>query len=475
MPASRPQMLVPLIIACGLFMENLDSTVLSTALPAIARSFDANPLHLNLALTAYLFSLAVFIPISGWVADRFGARQVFRAAIVIFMAGSVLCGFSSSLPALVLARAFQGLGGAMMVPVGRLVLLRSVPKSELVRAMAYLTVPALVGPMLGPPLGGFITTYLNWRWIFWINIPIGLLGVLLVTLFIENVREERPPRFDWLGFVLSGLGLTGLVIGFETAGRGFVPTQIVLVLFAVGAVMVTLYVSHARRWPHPVLDLSLLRLQTFRASVVGGFLFRIGIGATPFLLPLMLQLGFGLSPFHSGLLTFATAMGALFMKTTASRIIRFFGFRRVLMVNGLISAGFLGCYGLFQPTTPHWAILTLLIVSGFFRSLQFTSVNTLIYAEMPRERMSQATSFASMQQQLSLSVGVGTGALLLHLMVTARGDTHVAAADFAPAFFALALISALSTLIFVPLPADAGAEISGHRPRRTATVPQPGE
>jgi len=476
--ASRPQMLVPLIVACGLFMENLDSTVLSTALPAIARSLDENPLHLNLALTAYLFSLAVFIPSSGWVADRFGARQVFRVAIGIFMLGSILCGFSSSLPELVLARAFQGLGGAMMVPVGRLVLLRSVPKGELVRAMAYLTVPALVGPMLGPPVGGFITTYLSWRWIFWINIPIGLLGILLVTLFIENVREQRPPPFDWPGFVLSGLGLTGMIIGFETVARGFLPTTVVATLFAAGAFTLALYVAYALRRPHPVLDISLLRIPTFRASVAGGFLFRMGIGATPFLLPLMLQLGFGLSPFQSGLLTFATAVGALCMKTAATRILRRFGFRRVLIVNGFVSAGFLAAYGLFQPTTPHWAILTVLITSGFFRSLQFTSVNTMIYADMPRERMSLATSFASMQQQLSLSVGVGAGALLLHLVVMARGDSHIVAADFSPAFLALAIISALSALVFVPLPPDAGSEVSGHRAPGAALPSagtQPGE
>ena len=225
-------MLVPLIVACGLFMENLDSTVLSTALPAIAESLDENPLHLNLALTSYLLSLAVFIPISGWVADRFGARRVFRAAIVIFTLGSIFCGLSDSLAQFVIARVFQGLGGAMMVPVGRLVLLRTVPKSELVRAMMYLTVPAMIGPLLGPPVGGFITTYLHWRWIFWINLPIGLLGILLVTLFIEDVREERPPAFDWRGFALSGLGLTALVGGFETVARGFLQPLAVAALFA---------------------------------------------------------------------------------------------------------------------------------------------------------------------------------------------------------------------------------------------------
>ncbi len=478
MPSAQPrQMLVPLIVACGLFMENLDSTVLSTALPAIARSLEENPLHLSLAMTAYLFSLAVFIPISGWVADRFGARTVFRAAIVIFTLGSILCGLSDSLTQFVLARVFQGLGGAMMVPVGRLVLLRTVSKAELVRAMAWLTVPALIGPVLGPPVGGFITTYLSWRWIFWINVPIGLLGVLLVTLFIEDIREERPPPFDWRGFALLGVALTGLVGGFETVARGFLPDSLVAALFAGGAVLLVFYILHARRRPHAVLDLTLLRIPTFRASIVGGFLFRMGIGATPFLLPLMLQIGFGLTPFESGMLTFVTAVGALLMKTTAGPILRRFGFRRVLIVNAVLSGVLLAAYGLFDATTPHAVILAVLLISGYFRSLQFTSVNTIAYADMPRERMSRATSFASVGQQLSLSVGIGTGALLLHLTVMARGDTQLSAGDFAPAFFALGLLAALSALVQLPLRADAGAEVSGHvpRPRAGATRTQPGE
>jgi EmrB/QacA subfamily drug resistance transporter len=479
MPTAQPrQMLIPLIVACGLFMENLDSTVLSTALPAIARSLEENPLHLSLAMTAYLFSLAVFIPISGWVADRFGARTVFRAAIVIFTIGSILCAFSDSLPQFVLARVFQGFGGAMMVPVGRLVLLRSVPKSELVRAMAWLTVPALIGPVLGPPVGGFITTYLSWRWIFWINVPIGLLGMVLVTLFIEDIREERPPPFDWLGFALLGSALTGLIGGFETVARGFLPDVLVAALFIAGAVLLALDIIHAHRRPNAVLDLTLLRIPTFRASIVGGFLFRMGIGATPFLLPLMLQLGFGLTPFESGTLTFTTAVGSLLMKTTAGPILRRLGFRRVLISNAVLSGALLATYGLFQSTTPHAVILAVLIVSGYFRSLQFTSVNTLAYADMARERMSRATSFASVGQQLSLSVGIGTGALILHLTVAARGDTHLTAGDFAPAFFALGLLAALSCLVHARLRPDAGAEVSGHRPRpRVSGSPktQPGE
>ena len=376
-----------------------------------------------------------------------------------------------------LARVFQGFGGAMMVPVGRLVLLRAVPKSELVRAMAWLTVPALIGPVLGPPVGGFITTYLSWRWIFWINVPIGVLGIVLVTLFIEDVREERQPPFDWVGFALLGLALTGLVGGFETVARGFLPDVLVAALFVAGAILLTLYIFHARRRPHAVLDLTLLRIPTFRASIVGGFLFRMGIGATPFLLPLMLQIGFGLTPFESGMLTFVSAVGALLMKTTAGLILRRPASPRAHRQRGRGRRP-LATYGLSEATTPHWIILAVLIVSGYFRSLQFTSVNTIAYADMPRERMSRATSFASVCQQLSLSVGIGTGALLLHLTVTARGDTQLAAGDFAPAFFALALLSALSCLVHLQLRPDAGAEVSGHvaRPRTTGSArTQPGE
>jgi EmrB/QacA subfamily drug resistance transporter len=463
-------MLVPLIVACALFMENLDSTVLATALPAIARSLGENPLRLNLAISAYLFSLAVFIPISGWVADRFGARNVFRAAIGVFLLGSVLCGLSNSLPAFVAARILQGTGGAMMVPVGRLVILRSVPKSGLVNAMAYLTIPALIGPVVGPPLGGFIATYLSWRWIFWINLPVGFLGILLASRFIPAIREKHVPPLDLAGLLLTAVALTGLVFGFETAGRDILPAAAVALLLAVGAAAMLLYVVHARRARHPILDLSLLRIATFRASVTGGSLFRIGIGAIPFLLPMMLQIGFDRTPFQSGMLTFAAALGAMGMKTTASRILRRFGFRRVLIVNAVVSSSFLAAFALFHASTPAWIMIAVLISGGFFRSLQFTSINTIAYADVPSQRMSLATSFASAAQQLALSIGVGTGALLLHVAAAMRGGTSVIAGDFAPAFLGVAVISALSTITFLGLSGDAGAEVSGRPARRSETA-----
>ncbi|WP_374466793.1 DHA2 family efflux MFS transporter permease subunit [Ferrovibrio sp.] len=457
-------MLIPLIVACALFMENLDSSVLATALPSIAASLGESPLKLNLAITSYLFSLAVFIPVSGWVADRFGARTVFRAAIAVFTIGSLLCGLADSFWTLVGARVLQGLGGAMMVPVGRLVMLRSIPKSELVRAIAWLTVPALVGPVIGPPLGGFLTTYLSWRWIFWINLPIGLLGMVLVTLYIPNVREDNVPPLDWRGFLLSALGLCGLVFGFETIGRGLLPDAVVAGLLVMGSIGIGLYIRHARRHPHPVLDLKLLRVPTFRISVLGGFLFRIGVGALPFLLPLMLQLGFGLTAFESGMLTFVSAAGALTMKMAAGPILRRLGFRNVLIGNAVLSGAFIAICGLFRPDTPHLLILGLLLFGGFFRSLQFTSINTLAVSDIENARMSRATSFTSMMQQLSLSAGVAVGAMVLHATVTWSGGMEkIGPADFTPAFLTVGVTAMLSTIIFLRLPADAGAAVSGHR------------
>jgi EmrB/QacA subfamily drug resistance transporter len=467
-----PRYFVTLIVAVALFMETMDSTVIATSLPAIAHDMGEDPIALKLALTSYLLSLAVFIPLSGWVADRFGARIVFRAAIVVFTLGSAACGFAHSLPEFVLFRIVQGMGGAMMVPVGRLVILRTVPKAELISALAWLTIPALLGPVFGPPLGGFITTFASWRWIFWINIPTGILGVILATRYIANIREEEMPPLDIKGFILSGVGLAGLAFGFTTIGQGLLPPQIVVALLVVGAIGCGLYVRHARTAPAPLIDLSLLKVETFYASVVGGFLFRIGVGATPFLLPLLLQLGFGLSPFQSGMLTFSTAIGAIAMKATAAPILRRFGFRSVLVVNAVVSSLFIASTALFTPVTPHAAILAVLLVGGFFKSLQFTSINTLAYADIEPRAMSRATSFASVAQQLSMSAGVAVGALVLEIERHGRLDAAVQASDFAAAFIVVGAISATSALVFMMLPKEAGASLSAPA-RALATTEEP--
>ena len=464
---ARRSRLTALIVACALFMQNLDGTVVATALPAMARAFDADPLHMNVALTSYLLSLAVFIPVSGWIADRYGARSVFRAAIGVFTVGSVLCGMATSLPALVGARIVQGIGGAMMVPVGRLLLLRSVQKSDLVAAMAWLTTPALIGPVVGPPLGGFLVSYADWRWIFDINVPIGLFGMVMVTLYVPDVRESAPPRLDAAGLVLSGLALAFLMFGFETAGRGMLPLSMVVALIAAGMVAAGLYVRHARglrrRGGAPLLDLGLLRIPTFAVSVTAGSLFRVGVGAIPFLLPLMLQLGFGHTALESGMITFASAVGALAMKPAAQWALRSFGFRNTLVVNGTLAALLLAAMAAFRPGWPLAALYAVLILGGFLRSLQFTAFNTIAYADIPREKMSAATSLYSTLQQLSLTMGITIGAAALEAATTLSGREIPSVPDFSVAFLVVAVFSLSATPMSLRLPRTAGAEMSGHK------------
>jgi EmrB/QacA subfamily drug resistance transporter len=453
----------PLIVAVSLFMENMDSTVIATSLPAIARDIGTNPLALKLAVTSYLLSLAIFIPASGWTADRFGARNVFRLAIGVFVLGSIGCALSHSLQDFVAARIFQGIGGAMMTPVGRLIVVRSIEKERLLNAMSLLTIPALIGPICGPPLGGFITTYASWHWIFIINVPIGLLGIALATRYIPDVRAEYPYPFDLAGFILSALAIGGLAFGLSVAGLDYLPNGVVAALLAVGAIAGVTYVIYARRTEAPILDLKLLKLPTFRASIFGGFMFRLGVGALPFLLPLLLQIGFGLSPFESGLITFTSALGSMFMKAAATTVLKHLGYRNVLLYNSLVSAVFIAACASFIQGMPFAAMIVILLIGGFFRSLQFTSVNTIAYAEVEPPVMSRATSMVAAFQQLSLSTGVAVGALVVELTLRLKHSTAMGIADFPPAFLAIALLSASAALIFMRLPAEAGAELSGRR------------
>jgi len=452
--------IVPLIVAVALFMENMDSTVIATSLPAIAADIGTSPLTLKLAVTSYLLSLAVFIPVSGWTADRFGARTVFRGAIAVFMLGSIGCALSGSLSEFVVARIVEGMGGAMMTPVARLILVRSVDRRELINAMVWVTLPALIGPLIGPALGGFITTFISWHWIFLINIPIGLAGIALATIFIEDVRAQTPDPFDPLGAVLAGLGIGGLAFGGSLLGLNFLPTSVVLALIVMGAGAAYAYVLHARRTPAPVLDLSLLEIPTMRAAVVGGFIYRSGIGAMPFLLPLLLQLGFNLTAFQSGLITLSNVVGAMGMKTVIPFILRRFGFRRVLVVNALISAVLVAACATFTPGVSFAWIVGVLIVGGFFRSLEFTSLNTIAYADVDNRRMSRATSLVAVAQQVSISVGVAIGALAVDLTLWARGRDTITAADFQPAYLTIAVIAGCACFVFARMPADAGAELA---------------
>jgi EmrB/QacA subfamily drug resistance transporter len=461
--------IVPLIVAVALFMENMDSTVIATSLPAIAADIGTSPLTLKLAVTSYLLSLAVFIPVSGWTADRFGARTVFRGAIAVFMLGSIGCALSGSLSEFVVARIVEGMGGAMMTPVARLILVRSVDRRELINAMVWVTLPALIGPLIGPALGGFITTYISWHWIFLINIPIGLAGIALATIFIEDVRAQTPDPFDPLGAVLAGLGIGGLAFGGSLLGLNFLPTSVVIALIIVGAGAAYAYVLHARRTPAPVLDLSLLEIPTMRAAVVGGFIYRSGIGAMPFLLPLLLQLGFDLTAFQSGLITLSNVVGAMGMKTVIPIILRRYGFRRVLVVNALVSAALVAACATFTPGVSFAWIVGVLIVGGFFRSLEFTSLNTIAYADVDNRRMSRATSLVAVAQQVSISVGVAIGALVVDLTLWARGRDTITAADFQPAYLIIAVIAGCASFIFARMPADAGAELA-----RRSTAPAAG-
>jgi EmrB/QacA subfamily drug resistance transporter len=458
------QPIVPLIVAVALFMENMDSTVIATSLPAIAADIGTGPLTLKLAVTSYLLSLAIFIPVSGWTADRFGARTVFRTAIAVFMLGSIGCALSQSLAHFVVARIVQGMGGAMMTPVARLILVRSVDRNELINAMVWVTLPALVGPLIGPALGGFFTTFISWHWIFLINIPIGLAGIVLASIFIEDARAETPDPFDLIGATLAGLGIGGLAFGGSILGLNLLPWELVVGLIAVGASASVAYVRHARRIPAPVLDLSLLEIPTMRASILGGFVYRAGIGAMPFLLPLLLQLGFGLTAFQSGLVTLSNVVGAMGMKTIVPMILRRFGFRRVLMVNALFSAAMTATCATFTPGVPFAWIIGVLILGGFLRSLEFTSINTIAYADVDNRRMSRATSMVAVAQQVSISVGVAIGALAVDLTLQLRGHETITAASFQPAFIAIAVIAGCAALVFAAMPPDAGAGLAGRAP-----------
>lgn len=460
MPLALGAFIVPLIVACAMFMENVDGTVIVTSLPVLARDLGQSPITLKLAVTSYVIGLGVFIPICGWVADRFGSRTVFRTAIGIFMAGSLMCAASSSLSTFVFARFVQGLGGALMVPVGRIIIFRSIPKAQFIRAVNYLTVPALLGPVVGPPLGGFITTYLHWRLIFFINIPIGVLGIWLANKHIANVQEAHPGRLDWTGFVLSAGGASSFMLGLSLVGGELVSNTLSIGMCVVGAALLLIYWHYASRVELPVLDLRLLRIPSFHASVLGGSLFRIGLGAVPFLLPLALQEGLGTTAFVSGSITCASAFGSLFMKAVASRVLRRFGFRTVLMFNACFAGLAIAVYGLFFPGTPHWLIWFVVLFGGFFPSLQFTSLNTLAYADIPGPDIGRATSVASVIQQISLGLGVTIGGIVLQISHRLQGHPSIVWSDFWPAFLVVGMFSVCSIPVTARLPHGAGDEIA---------------
>ncbi|OZI62270.1 MFS transporter [Bordetella genomosp. 11] len=463
MPLALGAFIVPLIVACALFMENVDATVLVTALPSLARDLGQDPITLKLAVTSYVVGLGVFIPICGWVADRFGPRTVFRAAIGVFVVGSLLCAASNSLFTFVLARFVQGVGGAMMVPVGRIIIFRSVARADFVRAVNYLTVPALLGPVVGPLLGGFITTYLHWRLMFFINVPIGLLGIYLTNRHIDDVRDTEPGHLDWPGFVLSAGGASLFMLGMSLVGSDVVSDRATAAMCVLGLLFSGLYVLYARKVRNPLLDLRFLRIPTFHTSVLGGSLFRIGLGAVPFLLPLALQEGLGMTPFEAGMITCASAFGALFMKTMAQPLLRRFGFRPVLMVNAALSGVALASYGIFHPEMSRVTIWVIVLFGGIFPSLQFTALNALAYAEIDSADVGRATSVASVIQQMSLGLGVTVAGIVLQLSHYAQGHAQIVWTDFWPAFLVLGLFSAASIPVTARMPRGAGKELTHGR------------
>ena len=458
---SRPN-LVAMIIACAFLMQTLDSTIVVTAVPNIAASFHVSPVQLSAALTAYIVSVAVFIPISGWLADRYGARTVFQFAIFIFTLGSVFCGLSHNLVELAIARVLQGMGGAAVTPVGRLVLLRTAKKSEYVRAAAFLSVPTQIGPLLGPPLGGFLTTYVSWRWIFLINVPIGILGVLLAARFIENFREPERRPLDWLGFVLTGTGLSCVMYGLDAASHGRNNLALTMAILVAGLLIGWLAVKHARRTADPLIDLSLLRLKSFGANFWGGTLFRMAAGSVPFLLPLLFQVVFGMTAFASGLLTFATAAGSLSMRASTPRVLRKFGYRNVLIWSEVIFAVTILVCGFFTRSTPLLVIFLVLLTSGFFQGLQLSSLNSLPYSGLVANQMSAATSLSQLAQQVSKGLGIAIAAVILHATLALRGASNLSTTEFLVTFSALAAFSLLSLFNFAGLPGDCGADLSGY-------------
>ena len=458
---------IPLLVACPLFLQNLDTSIMGTALPAIARSLNVGVLHLNLAITAYLLSLAIALPASGWLADRFGARRVFCGAVFIFTVTSALCSLAMSLNQLVLYRLLQGVGGAMMVPVGRLILLRSVPKAAMLTAMVWFTLPGGVGRMAGPLFGGLIVTIASWRWIFFINVPIGLLAVMFALKIItpdpKRSAGEAAPRFDIVGFLLLASGLVGILGAVELVGKDVLPLPLNILLGVAGILATGLYLTHSRRAAEPLLDLKILRFPSYRAIVLGAMPVQIALGAAPFLLPLMFQIGFGRTPMQSGLLTVAISVGALSSRTVVRRTIKRWGFRPVLITAASIAALSYAAYGLFTPQTPDALMFVVMVVGGLATATAMISANTLGYIDIPPERMSHATAGSMITQQIALSIGVVLGASVLALTAWLRNrPTGVYLSnDFWPAFLVIGAVTLLAVLAFRSLRRDEGSSLSG--------------
>ncbi len=455
-----------LLVAGAFFMEFLDGTVIATALPDMAKSFGVQAVDLNIGISAYLITLAVLIPASGWIADRFGARKVFTLALAIFTLASVLCGLATSVDQFVAMRVLQGMGGALMVPVGRLAVLRTTPKHLLITAIATLTWPALVAPIIGPPLGGFITSYANWRWIFFINVPLGLIAIVLALRIIPDISEETRRPFDTPGFIATSVAMVSLVCTMEMMGAQQVNTTLTLALLATGVVTLMYALRHFRRARWPMIRLDALQVPTFRVTMYGGSLFRASISAVPFLLPLLFQVGFGMDAFHSGLLVLAVFVGNLTIKPATTPLLRGLGFKKLLLINGALNVLALLACAFLTPQTPVWVIMLVLYLGGVFRSIQFTAISTLAFADVPSPQMSYANTLFSTATQLAVGLGITLGAIGIRigeLCSEMLGIDALPGISFRLAFVAIALVCLLGMFDTLRLVKDAGSAVSSKR------------
>ncbi|HBX0529782.1 MFS transporter [Klebsiella pneumoniae] len=452
-----------LLVAGAFFMEFLDGTVIATALPDMARDFGVTAVELNIGISAYLITLAVLIPASGWIADRFGARAIFTLALAIFTLASVFCGLSTEVHIFVAMRILQGVGGALMVPVGRLAVLRTTPKHQLIKAIATLTWPALVAPIIGPPLGGFITRYASWHWIFFINVPLGLAAIILSLRIIPDIRETERRSFDLSGFITTSVAMVSLVTAMERLGDRQPQIWPTLALAALGFCCLLYSIRHFRRAAAPMVRLDALQVPTFRVTMYGGSLFRASISAVPFLLPLLFQVGFGMDPFHSGLLVLAVFVGNLTIKPATTPLIRWLGFRRLLLINGALNVCSLLACALLTPQTPVWAIMLILYLGGVFRSIQFTGVSTLAFADVPAAQMSDANTLFSTASQLAVGLGITLGAIGIRLAEQV-GDwlhlTELPGISFRLSFVFIALICLVGMIDSLHLAKTAGSSVS---------------
>lgn len=465
-PHTQPQgrqMVVPLVIGSAMLLQTMNSMMLISALPTIGQAFAVDPLRLNLAITLYLLPAAAFLPVSGWAADRWGAKRVFLAAVILFAVSAFACGLATNMSQLLVARFVQGIAAAMMMPAGRIVLLRTTPKSQIVDALSMMVVPALIGPMIGPLVGGFIVTYWDWHWIFFSNLPFAVLGVFLIRRYVPSVRTYETPAFDWPGLCLTGGGLALLIIGFELVSLRTSPLLLATCAISGGLGMFWAYAVYARRHANAILDVSLFRTPTFRLAIIGVSISRLAILSTPFLMAIFLQIGWGLSPLQAGLFTFLTAIGSLALRPLAAPILRRCGYRAVLLATSVGAAGLMASFGFYDPEFPYFAVIPILIATGLVRSMQLLAFTTLAFADMDEKQISHASTISSLAMQFIQAISVGVSAMLLSVLVRAFGTAQLTAQTIAPAFWILGGLSLLALLCAWPLASDAGASL--HRQR----------